>query len=137
MQERTKQLKPGWMGGEVNRRRRSVEDVDARTVSRAPRRKHSNIRDDTMVQLQLQAMPTYGTNFISLISFIQFALTITVMVVAYTDQDFAKFGFGLRGSCLDGADTAACPTDFIGLPDSSRKGTAEEENWTFGPTPCT
>jgi len=131
--ERTKQIKPGWLGGEVNRRRRSVDMVDAQTAMRRPKRKHSNIRDDTMVALQLQAMPTYGTTFISLISFIQFALTISVMVLAYQNNEFATFGFALKGNCTDGGDKSSCPTDFIGRPDDSTLGQFEEDNWTFGP----
>ena len=78
-EERLKEVKPGWFGGEVNKRRASVMgDDNFRTMAQAaPKRKHSKLRDQTLVQLQLQASildlgrvsyVLYGVKYIGLVS---------------------------------------------------------------------
>jgi hypothetical protein len=56
--------KPGWFGGESKGKKRASSIVPGK-------RKHTNRRDDTMVAMQLQALPTFTPWFIYIITLLQ------------------------------------------------------------------
>eukprot|EP00729_Bicosta_minor_P015436 gene15436-13360_t len=124
--EKAKQLKPGWFGGEQNRRRDSVTDV-----YHAPKRRHSNIRDDTLVALQLEALPTFYPWFTYIMTTIQVLVFIGMMTHVYTAEKFAKFHLIPKEvPCAE--HPGSCPFDFLGNEISNYTVT-EEVNWAFGP----
>jgi membrane associated rhomboid family serine protease len=137
VEERSKQRKPGWFGGTDNKRRGSVQnagiDDDYRTEGKqAPERKHANVRDDTLVALQLEALPTYYPYFTYGITTIQTLIILGILTYAYTTGDMAKFGLiGKETSCSELADVS-CPQSFEGELDKNYM-IREEVNWSYGP----
>jgi hypothetical protein len=57
--------KPGWFGGEVQGKRRQSE------ATLQKKRKHTYKRDETLVAMQLQALPTFTPWFIYLVTLLQ------------------------------------------------------------------
>lgn len=145
--ERERILKPGWFYGEENKRRQSVVDagLHKRDPADKPQRRHSNLRKDTLVALQLQAMPEYKPHFINWLTAIQVCIVLGLCAHAYTTEDaitgkiqFAEIGINFSRELCDpysaGIEGAqVCPTDFNGDYDTKRKE-IEELNWTIGPT---
>jgi membrane associated rhomboid family serine protease len=132
-EERTKQKKPGWFGGVANRRRGSVEEAGYRTVGDTPVRKHhTNIRDDTMVALQLEAMPTYYPWFTYTITGIQLLIMLALLAYAYTTEDMAAFKLVAKSTGCEKVASVNCPLDFNGNVDLKYE-VVEEVNWTYGP----
>jgi len=133
-EERTKQRKPGWFGG-VDNKDAEGEDDGYRTKKSAPERKHSNIRDDTLVALQLESMPTYYPYFTYSITTIQVLLMLGTVAYAYTIQptnEIAKFALiGKPAPCSENPDVS-CPINFEGVTDTTFEVSAEV-NWSFGP----
>lgn len=66
--ELTTAMKPGWFGGFENR---PVDSDTRRAGGEAPKKKHSKLRNDTMVARQLQLLPTFTPYFIYFITFVQ------------------------------------------------------------------
>lgn len=132
-QERKKQKKPGWFGGVANRSKTADADNGYRTMGDAPERKHhTNVRDDTMVALQLEAMPTYYPWFTNVITGMQLLIMLGLLAYAYTTEDMAVFKLVPKVSgCVDVA-TVDCPIDFNGVVDLDYE-VEEEVNWTYGP----
>eukprot|EP00039_Didymoeca_costata_P023778 m.8231 g.8231 ORF g.8231 m.8231 type:complete len:695 (-) comp3858_c0_seq1:58-2142(-) len=129
LEERTKQLKPGWFGGKVNKKRHSVIEAGfSRTMAEAPKRKHSNIRDQTLVALQLEAMPTYYPWFTYGITNIQLIIMLCVLAHAFTSKSFASVGLVNKSQKC----SSDCPDNFIGVDENFE--VLEEVNWTIGPT---
>lgn len=132
-EERMKQVKPGWFGGQVNKRRDSVIEggFEKRNMgAEAPKRKHSNIRDQTLVALQLEAMPTYYPWFTYGMCQLQLVLLLCILAHAYTDGSFAQVGLASKFSTCASNE---CPDDFNGQIDVNFE-VLEEVNWTVGPT---
>ena len=77
--EKRTMVKPGWFGGEVNKK-------NARKSTIAPKRKHTLKRDQTMVARQLQALPTFTPWFTYIICLLQvsdaYPLVVLIIVLA-------------------------------------------------------
>lgn len=132
--ERKRATKPGWFGGEINRNRRSLKGY--RSVRKKAPKKHANIRDDTMVQLQLHNMATFYPWFIYSLTSLQVFITIAMCVHAYTTESFADIGLS---SVVVACDLNApanseleCPKNFAETKTTVVNRT-EEYNWSFGP----
>jgi hypothetical protein len=68
--QRKEMRKPGWFGGEISGKPR------ASVTTMAPeRRKHTRRRDDTMVRMQLAALPTFTPWFIYIVTLLQVLLS--------------------------------------------------------------
>lgn len=70
-QELTKAVKPGWFGGFENKPKEEDLGGSRRTRAGPPKRKHSKLRNETMVARQLQMLPTFTPYFIYFITFTQ------------------------------------------------------------------
>eukprot|EP00050_Salpingoeca_kvevrii_P002881 m.207381 g.207381 ORF g.207381 m.207381 type:complete len:624 (+) comp10710_c0_seq1:4116-5987(+) len=130
-EEREKAPKPGWFGGKVNNRRKSVvaTGLGGRSTHQGPHaRKRRPKYDDTMVKLQLSALPTYTPYFIYAITTLQVLVCVGIMAHAYTTEQWAPFGFDSTESCT----TGSCPTSFNGtiLTGATR---IVEKNFLLGP----
>eukprot|EP00041_Stephanoeca_diplocostata_P038401 m.1514452 g.1514452 ORF g.1514452 m.1514452 type:complete len:717 (+) comp25214_c0_seq100:212-2362(+) len=129
MEERKKQLKPGWFGGEVNKRRGSVKAY--RTLKAGPTsKKHTHIRDQTLVQRQLQAMPTFYPWFIYGVTTLQVIVALLMVAHAYTAGHMADLGIVSKTTLCTGDE---CPAGFNGLVNTAANRT-DEFNWAYGPT---
>lgn len=131
-EERLKEVKPGWFGGEVNKHRKSVANLDDfRTAQRAPKRKHSKLRDQTMVQLQLQAMQEYYPWFTNCVTALQCLIMLGILVHAYTSEEIAEIA--MPGSATEGTcESANCPLDFLGNTQDNAT-VPSDANWAVGP----
>jgi len=131
-EERKKQKKPGWFGGVANKRTEGSAD-GYRTMGDAPNRKHhTNIRDDTMVALQLEAMPTYYPWFTNTMTGIQLLVMLGLLAYAYTTEDMAEFKLLAKPTKCENIGSVDCPINFNGNVDLEYE-IEEEVNWTYGP----
>lgn len=135
--ERQRDAKPGWFGGEINRHRKSLRGY--RTVrGKAPiKKKHTNVRDKTLVQLQLHSMSTFYPYFIYSITSAQFIIACLMCVHAFTIENFAAVGLASVVTECDlyasGGDPMECPLDFAETRTQQINKTSEY-NWSIGPT---
>eukprot|EP00045_Choanoeca_perplexa_P014561 m.172480 g.172480 ORF g.172480 m.172480 type:complete len:592 (-) comp16717_c0_seq2:1632-3407(-) len=131
-QELQKIVKPGWFGGEVNKRRESVMNIGL-SKEQTFHRRESKYKRDTMVQAQLQALPEYRPIFIEVMTLIQVIILIFVIAHAYTEDAMADFGFEDKVvKCT--ADSSPSCSLFNGTLDLSARR-VEGRNPGFGPTP--
>lgn len=134
--ERARDVKPGWFGGEKNQNRRSLRGY--RTVrGKAPAHKHSQVRNQTLVQLQLHSMSTFYPYFIYTITAAQVLITLAMCVHAYTTESFANMGIASVVTKCDrfaaSNDPLECPFDFTETRDTVVNRT-DEFNWSIGPS---
>lgn len=133
-EERQKDIKPGWLGGEVNRNRGSVRNYRTMAATKPRRRKHSKVKDETLVRAQLQAMPTFYPYFIHGITSLQVVVGLLMFAHAQTSGKFAELG--LAPEVSENCDVNAvngCPDNFLGEPELINK--TKDQNWAWGPTP--
>ena len=130
-EERLKEVKPGWFGGEINQRRSSVMGQDGfRTQQRAPKRKHSKMRDQTLVQLQLQAMQEYYPWFTNAITTLQALIMLGILLHAYTTENIAEIALpGTAESTTCSEET--CPKDLLGTLQTNYT-VPSNANWAVG-----
>lgn len=134
--ERQRDSKPGWFGGDINRNRRSLKGY--RTVRGRPApKKHSQVRDQTLVQLQLHSMSTFYPYFIYAITAAQLLITLAMCVHSYTTDSFANVGIAsVVTECdlyAESSSELECPFDFAGTRNSVVNRT-DEFNWSIGPS---
>eukprot|EP00730_Choanoeca_flexa_P003670 TRINITY_DN11470_c1_g4_i1.p1 TRINITY_DN11470_c1_g4~~TRINITY_DN11470_c1_g4_i1.p1 ORF type:complete len:597 (+),score=131.65 TRINITY_DN11470_c1_g4_i1:75-1865(+) len=130
-QELQKIVKPGWFGGEINKRRASVIESGLKKDMTRHRRQ-SKYKRDTLVQAQLQALPEYRPIFIEALTLIQVIIMIFVIAHSYTEDALADFGFADERIPCTNASSPGC-VSFNGTLDLSRQR-VRSRNPGFGPT---
>jgi len=132
-EERRKDVKPGWLGGEVNRNRNSVRQYRTQGRTRPRQKRHSKVRDQTLVKAQLQAMPTFYPYFIYGITTLQLIIGLLMFAHAQTENRFAKVGLAPEVIDVCNVNTpGACPDGFLGEPVTTNR--TIDQNWSLGPT---
>ncbi|EGD75713.1 hypothetical protein PTSG_07830 [Salpingoeca rosetta] len=132
-EENRKIVKPGWFGGQVNRNRQSVHAAGLADLRRKTKhRRVSRVRRDTLVQAQLEAMPTYSPIFIEIITFVQVLVFVFLFAYAYTQNEIAEFGF-TDNSVTCAADTTPQCELFNGTLNIGSVAT-KKRNFLYGPT---
>eukprot|EP00048_Salpingoeca_helianthica_P004004 m.72749 g.72749 ORF g.72749 m.72749 type:complete len:615 (+) comp13002_c0_seq1:3238-5082(+) len=130
MRELNNAPRPGWFGGMNKGKDEEATDLGAsrRQGASPPKRRHSKLRNDTLVARQLQALPTFTPYFIYLITFVQFALSVAFFAYAFSQNAFAPFGLGWATNVCTGFD---CPDGFNGSTITVSRRV--EHNFLYGP----
>lgn len=126
-QELSKAVKPGWFGGLENKAKEE-DNGSRRTRAGPPKRKHSKLRNETLIARQLQMLPTFTPYFIYFISFVQFAMSVSLFALAYSQSAFAPMGLGYKTETCSGID---CPDSFNGSTITVTRRV--EQNFLYGP----
>lgn len=128
--QRKEMRKPGWFGGEISGKPR------ASVTTMAPeRRKHTRRRDDTMVRMQLAALPTFTPWFIYIVTLLQALIFIGMMAHAKTKNQIAAFGLqSTITNCTITLPIPTCPTGFDGATLVTGLQRKTEKNFLYGPT---
>lgn len=84
-----------------------------KTISK-PKKKHKLRRNETVIALQLQALPTYTPYFINTMSFIQFVIVLIMCAHAYTEGDLATWQLSNGRETCSLTSEPLCPEAFNG-----------------------
>eukprot|EP00043_Microstomoeca_roanoka_P001193 m.31450 g.31450 ORF g.31450 m.31450 type:complete len:633 (+) comp10688_c0_seq5:273-2171(+) len=132
-EENHKIVKPGWFGGQVNQHRKSVMAAGFQDLKKQTKhRRASRLRRDTLVQAQLEAMPTYQPVFIELLTFVQILIFVFVFAYAYTQSEIAEFGFTDNSvTCTEATEP---PCELFNGTLNIGSVTSRKRNFLYGPT---
>ena len=112
--ELARHVKPGWFGGKVHKRDSKLGEEFQEVKQKHHKRRRSEVRRDTFVQAQLQAMPTFKPYFTYGITFVQVVLFALMMAEAYTSGEFDTLDIVGGTQECSRASNASCPTNFFG-----------------------
>eukprot|EP00056_Hartaetosiga_gracilis_P005497 m.85323 g.85323 ORF g.85323 m.85323 type:complete len:628 (+) comp12188_c0_seq1:148-2031(+) len=130
--ENKKIVKPGWFGGEVNKRRGSLINAGLANRRESKHRRQSKLRKNTLIAAQLEAMPSYRPVFIELICFLQVIIFLFLMAYAYTEGQIAPFGVTNKITTCTADTTPSCEL-FNGTLAIGEQSVSKQ-NIMYGPT---
>eukprot|EP00041_Stephanoeca_diplocostata_P032880 m.1067731 g.1067731 ORF g.1067731 m.1067731 type:complete len:832 (-) comp24223_c1_seq7:1321-3816(-) len=93
----------------------------------------NKVSEETMIRAELLSLPEFSPLFINFITFVQFVVLAGTLILAFQEDDIAKWGLNAKPSNCDGDGDGSCPAFFNGSADANGV-TYEQVNPWIGPS---